>query len=85
MISYEIKCRFIATYLDNISIREYKRKGSAELIDLKLKSHKVNQLLDYESKGIIDKYFGKGVYKITTSEMKNEKDALEYIELLKKK
>lgn len=87
--SYEAKCRFIATYLDSISIREYKRKGkrieSAKLIDLKLKSHKVNQLLDYESKGIIDKYFGKGVYKITTSEMKNEKDALEYIELLKKK
>lgn len=89
MTSYEAKCRFIATYLDSISIREYKRKGkrieSAKLIDLKLKSHKVNQLLDYESKGIIDKYFGKGVYKITTSEMKNEKDALEYIELLKKK
>ena len=79
MTSYEAKCRFIATYLDSISIREYKRKGkrieSAKLIDLKLKSHKVNQLLDYESKGIIDKYLGKGVYKITTSEMKNEKDA----------
>lgn len=89
MTSYEAKCRFIATYLDSISIREYKRKGkrieSAKLIDLKLKSHKVNQLLDYESKGIIDEYFGKGVYKITTSEMKNEKDALEYIEILKKK
>ncbi len=89
MTSYEAKCRFIATYLDSISIREYKRKGkrieSAKLIDLKLKSHKVNQLLDYESKGIIDKYFGKGVYKITTSEMKNEKDALEYIKILKKK
>lgn len=89
MTSYEAKCKFISSYLDSISIREYKRKGkrieSAKLIDLKLKSHKVNQLLDYENKGVIDKYLGKGVYKITTSEMKNEKDALEYIEILKKK
>lgn len=89
MTSYEAKCKFISSYLDSISIREYKRKGkrieSAKLIDLKLKSHKVNQLLDYENKGVIDKYLGKGIYKITTSEMKNEKDALEYIEILKKK
>ena len=89
MTSYEAKCKFISSYLDSISIREYIRKGkrieSAKLIDLKLKSHKVNQLLDYENKGVIDKYLGKGIYKITTSEMKNEKDALEYIEILKKK
>lgn len=52
---------------------------------MKLKSHKINQLLDYENQGIIDKYFGKGVYKTTISEMKNEKDALEYIEILNKK
>lgn len=89
MTSYEAKCKFISSYFDSISIREYKRKGkrieSAKLIDLKLKSHKVNQLLDYENKGVIDKHLGKGVYKITTSEIKNEKDALEYIEILKKK
>lgn len=89
MTSYEAKCKFISSYLDSISIREYKRKGkrieSAKLIDLKLKSHKVNQLLDYENKGVIDKYLSKGIYKITISEMKNEKDALEYIEILKKK
>ena len=89
MTSYVAKCKFISSYLDSISIREYKRKGkrieSAKLIDLKLNSHKVNQLLDYENKEVIDKCLGKGVYKITTSEMKHEKDALEYIEILKKK
>ena len=86
---YEAKCKFISSYLDSISIKEYKRKNkrieNATLIDLKLKSHKINQLLDYENQGIIDKYFGKGVYKTTISEMKNEKDALEYIEILNKK
>ena len=32
-----------------------------------------------------DKIIGTGVYKVSISTMKNEKDALEYIELLKKK
>lgn len=89
MTSYEAKCRFIATYLDSITIKEYKKKGgrieSVELVELKLKSHKVNELLDYKNKNMIDDILGSGINKVSIAEVKHEKDALEYINLLNKK
>lgn len=89
MTSYEAKCKFIATYLDNITISNYSKKGnkieSAKLISLKLKSHKINQLLDLKNSNVIDEVFGSGVNKLSIAEMKHDKDALEYIELLRNK
>ena len=58
---------------------------SVEITDLKLKPNKVNELLDYTNGNMVDKIIGTGVYKASISTMKHEKDALEYIELLKKK
>lgn len=89
MTSYEAKSRFIATYLDSITIKEYKKSGrrieSAKLVELNLKSHKVNELLDYKSKNMIDDILGSGINKVSITEVKHEKDALEYINLLSEK
>lgn len=89
MTSYETKCEFIGKYIDKITIKEYKTSRnkitSVEITDLKLKPNKVNELLDYTNENMVDKIIGTGVYKASISTMKHEKDALEYIELLKKK
>ena len=89
MTSYEAKCNFISTYLDSITISDYKNKGkrieTANVIELKLKSHKLNRLLEYKNNNMIDNILGSGVNKMSIAEMKHEKDALEYIELLRKK
>lgn len=89
MTSYETKCEFIGKYVDKITIKEYKtarnKITSVEITDLKLKPNKVNELLDYTNRNMVDKIIGTGVYKASISTMKHEKDALEYIELLKKK
>ncbi len=89
MTSYETKCEFIGKYVDKITIKEYKTSRnkitSVEITDLKLKPNKVNELLDYTNGNMVDKIIGTGVYKTSISTMKHEKDALEYIELLKKK
>ena len=89
MTSYETKCEFIGKYIDKITIKEYKtarnKITSVQITDLKLKPNKVNELLDYTKGNIIDKIIGSGVNKATISTMKHEKDAKEYIELLRKK
>jgi len=89
MTSYETKCDFICKYIDKITIKEYKtarnKITSVQITDLKLKTNKVNELLDYTKGNIIDKIIGSGVNKATISTMKHEKDAKEYIELLRKK
>lgn len=89
MTSYETKCDFICKYIDKITIKEYKtarnKITSVQITDLKLKPNKANELLDYTKGNIIDKIIGSGVNKATISTMKHEKDAKEYIELLRKK
>ncbi len=87
MISYEAKCEFIGKFIDTIVIKEQKNSRNkiteVEITDLKLKSNKVKELLDFEDKNMIDKIVGTGVYKASVSEMKHEKDAEEYINLLR--
>ena len=89
MTTYETKCDFICRYIDKITIKEYKtarnKITSVQITDLKLKPNKVNELLDYTKGNIIDKIIGSGVNKATISTMKHERDAKEYIELLRKK
>ena len=89
MTSYEAKCEFIQRYIDKITIEKYEDKNnriaSVELVDLKIKSHRVSELLDYDPKGNFDRIIGKEFLRTSYAEMKYEKDALEYIELLKEK
>ena len=89
MTSYEAKCNFIGNYIDTITIKEKidskKKIIKVELLDLKLKSNKVKELLDLEQKNMIDKIVGSGVLKASITEMKHDKDALDYIELLRTK
>lgn len=87
MTSYEAKCEFIGEFIDTIIIKEQKNSRNkitaVEVTDLKLKSNKVKKLLDFEDNNMIDKIIGTGVYKASVSEMKHEKDAEEYINLLR--
>lgn len=87
MTSYEAKCEFIGEFIDTIIIKEQKNSRNkitaVEVTDLKLKSNKVKKLLDFEDNNMIDKVIGTGVYKASVSEMKHEKDAEEYINLLR--
>lgn len=89
MTSYEAKCEFINNYIDTIVIKELKNKRNKiteiEITDLKLKSNKVKQLLDFEDSNMLDKIVGSGVYKASIAEMKHEKDAKDYIALLREK
>lgn len=89
MTSYEAKCEFIGNYIDTITIKECKDRRnkiiSVDIANLKIKPNKVNKLLEYKNNNLFDEIIGSGVYKASVSEMKHEKDALEYIELLKEK
>ena len=89
MTSYEAKCEFINNFIDTIVIKELKNKRNKiteiEITDLKLKSNKLKQLLDYEDSNMLDKIVGSGVLKASVAEMKHEKDAEEYIALLREK
>lgn len=89
MTSYETKCEFIGSYIDTITIKERKDRRnkiiSVDIADLKIKSNKVNKLMEYKNNNLFDEIIGSGAYKASVSEMKHEKDALEYIELLKEK
>ncbi len=89
MTSYEAKCEFINNYIDTVVIKELKNKRNKiteiEITDLKLKSNKVKQLLDFEDSNMLDKIVGSGVNKASISEMKHEKDVQEYIALLREK
>lgn len=87
MTSYEAKCEFIGEFIDTIIISEKKncrnKITEVEITDLKLKSNKIKKLLDYEDNNMIDKIVGSGIYKASVSEMKHEKDAQEYIDILR--
>ena len=86
---YETKYKFIHTYIDSISIKQYtnthNKIKSVEIVDLKIKSNKISQLVNYASTGEMDEIIGNSVCQTSYTTMKNEKDALEYINLLKKK
>lgn len=85
--SYEAKCNFIGNYIDTITIKEKidskKKIIKVDLVNLKLKSNKVKELLDLEEKNMIDKIIGSGVLKASITEVKHDKEALDYIELLR--
>lgn len=89
MSSQETKCKFITSYIDTITLKDCELNKlkivNADVVDLKIKSHKVKELLDYENKGITDKIIGSGVNKLSVMELKHEKDALDYIEILRQK
>lgn len=89
MTSYEAKCEFIHTYIDSVVIKHFinnqKKIKSVQIVDLKLKTNKAKELLEYSNNGLLDKVLGSGVNKMTYCEVKHEKDAQEYIDLLRKK
>ena len=89
MTSYEAKCNFIGNYIDTITIKEKidskKKITKVDLVNLKLKSNKVKELLDLEEKNMIDKIIGSGVLKASITEVKHDKEAVDYIELLRTK
>lgn len=89
LLSYEAKCDIIDDYIDTITIKEHKDRGNkittVDVVDFRIKSNKVNELLDYNNRNLFDEVVGSGVYKASVAQMKHEKDALEYIEILREK
>lgn len=87
MTSYEAKCEFISHYIDTITIKEKtnsrKKIIKIDVANIKLKPDKVQELLDFEEKNMIDKIIGSGVNKLSITEMKHDSDAMDYIELLR--
>ena len=89
MASYEAKSKFIHTYIDNIVIKQYtnnsKKIKTIKVLDLKLKSHKVSELLDLNKKNLLDEIIDDKVCRASIAKFKKDTDALEYINILKKK
>lgn len=87
--SYETKCNFIYEYIDEITVKKYLSKNTkvskVEMLDLKLKKGKTEKLFELMENGLIDEMFSEGEYKFSKADMKRESDALEYIDVLKKK
>lgn len=89
MATYEAKCRFISEYIENIEIASYttvKTKIShISIAFLQLREDKLNKLFELENKGVIDSISGYGKYKSIVSRMKSTEEAVEYVNLLRKK
>lgn len=89
MLSYEAKCKFIYEFIDSIEIKRIKDKQTgkynAEITDLKVKPSEMKKLFELKDNKLFDEKFGDGKYKFSSTAFKKEADALEYIDLLKKK
>ena len=53
-------------------------------IELHLKSYRLNMLLDLKSNNLLDEIMGNGIMKMSVANMKSEKKAYDYIDILKK-
>ena len=88
LTSYETKCKFIYEYIDYIEVKKYKvnkeKEPKVKIINLKLRPHKIRELFELKSKNMIDDIFTDEKNDWTVSEFRNEEQAYEYINLLKK-
>lgn len=86
--SYEVKCRFIYEFIDYIEVKKYKGYKSKDprikIVRLQIKPHKIRKLLELKDKNIIDDVFSGENNDFSISEFRNEEQANEYIDLLKK-
>ena len=89
MASYETKCNFISEYIDKITIKPIKNKRNCiteiKVVDLKLKKNKIRKIFELQDNNMLDEILGEDIGRFSNAFFKNEKDALEYIELLRKK
>lgn len=89
MLDYEARANFIYEYVDNITIKKYENKKKnickVDILDLKLKKNKIRHLFELEDKLLIDKVALNGEFKLSTTNLKRDIDAIEYIDLLKNK
>lgn len=89
MASYETKCNFICEYIDKITIKPIKNKRNCitevKVVDLKLKKNKIRKIFELKDNNMLDEILGEDKSKFSNAFFKKEDDALEYIELLRKK
>lgn len=83
-VSYEAKCEFIREYIDTIELKQRKRNGKSfiELIELKLKPHKIQEFLEMKNKNMFDTYIDS---KVSYSTFNSRDKANQYIDTLLKK
>jgi transcription elongation factor Elf1 len=89
LASYETKCNFIYEYIDFIEIKKYKvhnqKYPKVKITNLQLKPHKIKELLELRDKNMLDDMYVGEHSNFTISEVRNEEQAYQYINLLKKK
>ncbi|MBE6154732.1 MAG: recombinase family protein [Firmicutes bacterium] len=87
--SYEAKCNFIQEYVDCITIEPIKNKRNCitqvKAVDLKLKKTRIQKIFELKDNNMLDEILGEDKSKFSNAFFKKEDDALEYIELLRKK
>lgn len=84
---YEVKCKFIYEFIDYIEVKKYKVKKEqrVRITKLKIKPHKLKKLFELKNKNMLDETFSGENFDFSIANFKNEKQAYEYIDLLKKK
>lgn len=89
MADYETKCNFIGNYIDSIVIEKCVSNKNKiveiKMFDLKLKPSKISKLFEYKNQCLIDEIVGEDYNKFSVMNLKHEKDALEYIDILKQR
>ena len=89
LTSYETKCDFIYDYIDKIEIKKVINKGkkdpAIEFVDLQLRPNKLENFFKMKEKCMIDSNINYGNFRYSLSEFNSEKEAIKYIEILKKK
>ena len=71
--------------LTDIGWHQTKINNNTKLTDLKIKPSEMKKLFELKDNKLFDEKFGDGKYKFSSTAFKKEADALEYIDLLKKK
>lgn len=86
---FETKQKFITEYVDTIQVKTRKHRANHKpdihLIDLKFKSHKVNQLFNLRKSNALDSITENNGVRCSKTEFKNEKEAMKYIDILNRR
>ena len=86
--SYEVRCKFIYEFIDYIEVKKYKvnkeKDPRIKIVKLQIKPNKMRRLFELKNKNAIDEVFSDEYNDFTISEFRNEEQAYEYINLLKK-
>lgn len=87
MADYETKCKFISKYVNYVEVKksEDKKDASIDIIGLNIMAHKIQMMAELSKNNMIDEIVSHGGFRVSKAEYKSTKEALKYIDILKKK